>query len=146
MASPAGRTAPVYREHELFRAAALPVLAGTYDLVGDTEVHGHDFCEIAVVGGGTGRHVCAQGAEEVRSGAVFVLRPGAWHGFVDCDHLLVANTCVSMSALRADLGFLRDDPAVRDLLWTGPLATGSHGVLRTRISGPDADDTIAEID
>ncbi|MEQ4207978.1 AraC family transcriptional regulator [Actinopolymorpha sp. B17G11] len=146
MASAASGPAPVYREHDLFRAAALPVLAGIYDLEGGTEIHGHDFCEIAVVGGGTGRHVCAQGEEEVRRGAVFVLRPGAWHGFVACDHLVVANTCVSMSALRTDLGFLRDDPGVRDLLWTGPLATGSHGVLRRRISATDADDTIAEID
>jgi AraC-like DNA-binding protein len=139
-------TAPVYREHELFSAATLPVLAGTHDLVGDTEIHAHDFCEIAVVGGGSGRHVCAQEDEEVRRGTVFVLRPGAWHGFVDCDHLLVANTCLSMTALRADLGFLRDDPAVRDLLWTGPLASGSHGVLRTRISGENTDDIIAEIE
>jgi AraC-like DNA-binding protein/mannose-6-phosphate isomerase-like protein (cupin superfamily) len=146
MASGAREVAPVYREHELFGAAALPVLAGIYDLEGGTEIHGHDFCEIAVVGGGSGRHVCAQGEEEVRRGAVFVLRPGAWHGFVACDHLLVANACVSMTALRADLGFLRDDPGVRDLLWTGPLAPGNHGVLRTRISGRDADDTIAEID
>ncbi len=139
------QSAPIYREHELFGTAALPVLAGIYVLDGDSEVHGHDFWEIAVVGGGTGSHVSAQGSAPVRAGAVFVLRPGAWHGFADCDGLVVANTCVSPTALRADLAFLRDDPGVRDLLWTAPLAAGRQGVRETRISAADAEETLTEI-
>ena len=144
--APAPRaTAPIYREHELFGAAALPVLAGLYELVGDHEVHGHDFLEIAVVGGGSGRHVWAGGSSEVGRGAVFVLRPGAWHGFVRCRDLVVANACVSRAALGGDLAFLREDPGVRDLLWTGPLGPGRQGVLATSVSGRDAEETVAEI-
>jgi AraC-like DNA-binding protein len=138
-------SAPIYREHELFGTAALPVLAGIYVLDGDSEVHGHDFLEIAVIGGGAGWHVSAQGRSPLRAGAVFVLRPGAWHGFSGCDRLVVANTCVSPTALRADLAFLRDDPGVRDLLWTAPLAAGRQGMLETRIGAADADQTVTEI-
>jgi AraC-like DNA-binding protein len=137
--------APIYREHELFGTAALPAHAGIYVLDGDSEVHGHDFLEIAVVGGGTGCHVTAQGRSPVRTGAVFVLRPGAWHGFAGCDRLVVANACVSPAALRTDLAFLRNDPGVRDLLWTAPFAAGRHGVLETVISPADGEQTVEEI-
>jgi AraC-like DNA-binding protein len=122
---------PVYHEHELFHSA--PVFAEVHELTEPVELHGHDFCEIAVVSGGSGRHVSAQGTQELRGGDVVVLRPGAWHGFTHCRKLIVANCCVSAAALRTELAFLRTLPSVRDLLWLGPVASGAHGVLTTRV-------------
>lgn len=120
---------PTYRQTDLFVAAALPILADVVEVPDEIEVHAHDFCEIAVVAGGTAKHVTAGGARPIRLGDVFVLRPGAWHGFVDCRDLVVANACFSVATLAGDLAFLRDLPAFRRLLWSGPVAAGRHGVL-----------------
>lgn len=132
-----------YHEHELFSDG--PVLAGVYDVAGANPLHGHDFCEIAVVGRGAGRHISAQGDLLVGLGDVFVLRPGAWHGFVGQEHLDVANCCISAAALRTQLGFLRELPQVYDLLWLGPHRPGSHGMLHKRIPAERAEAAIAGI-
>jgi AraC-like DNA-binding protein len=132
-----------YHEHELFSDG--PVLAGVHGVEGAGDLHGHDFCEIAVVGPGVGRHVSARGDREVGLGDVFVLRPGAWHGFVGKPLLEVANCCISAAALRAELGFLRESPPVRDLLWLGPQRPGSQGVLHKRIPAAAAESAIADI-
>lgn len=132
-----------YHEHELFSDG--PVLAGVYDVAGVNDLHGHDFCEIAVIGRGSGRHISAQGNERVGLGDVFVLRPGAWHGFVGTEHLDVANCCVSAAALRTELRFLREQPPIYDLLWLGPHRPGSHGMLHKRIPAERAEAAIADI-
>lgn len=136
--------APVYREHDLFTLAALPIHAGVHELDGDSEIHAHDFVEIAVVGGGSGVHVSAQGRIPLRRGTVIVLRPGAWHGFASCRRLVVANTCLSPVALGTDLAMLRDDPGLRELL--GSAGNGRQGVFWTSISGRDADEAVTAID
>lgn len=132
-----------YHEHELFSDG--PVLAGVYVVEGAGDPHGHDFCEIAVVGPGSGRHVSAQGEHTVGVGDVFVLRPGAWHGFVGRPLLEVANCCISAAALRTELHFLRDSPPVRELLWLGPHRPGSQGMLHKRIPAARAEAAIAGI-
>lgn len=137
---------PVYREHDLFTLAALPIYARVHELVGDSEIHGHDFLEIAVVGGGSGTHVSARGHTPLRRGTVVVLRPGAWHGFLACRRLVVANTGLSLSALGTELALLRDDPGLRDLLWTAPLSPGRQGVFWTTIGERDAAEAVAAID
>lgn len=131
---------PTYRQTDLFVSAALPILADVVDVVEDEiEVHAHDFCEIAVVAGGTAEHVTAGGSRPIRLGDVFVLRPGAWHGFADCHDLVVANTCFSVATLAGDLAFLRDLPAFRQLLWSGPVAAGRHGVLERKTDSATVD-------
>ncbi|WP_020579432.1 AraC family transcriptional regulator [Actinopolymorpha alba] len=137
--------APIYRERELFRAAAFPLFANVATLAGDSEIHSHDFLEIAVVGAGTGTHVCAHGATSVSAGQVFVLRPGTWHGFAGCRGLVVANTCLSPSTLLRDVAFLREEPEVSDLLWSGPLAPHCQGVLAVEISALAAREAVASI-
>ena len=138
--------APIYREHDLFTLAALPVHAGVYELDGDSEVHAHDFVEIAVVGGGSGVHLSARGRTTLRRGTVVVLRPGAWHGFSSCRRLVVANTCLSPVALGTDLAVLRDEPGLRELLWTAPGLPGRQGVFWTTISERNATEAVAAID
>lgn len=122
-------------EHALF--AGRSVYGGVLRLTGGFEEHTHDFLEVAVIGPGDGLHRTSHGTHRLRHGDVIVLRPGAWHGFTDCSRLTVANCCLSAQAVRAELGWLRDIPAVRRLLWTDPVAAGSHGVLHTTVD-PDA--------
>ncbi|MEU8401959.1 AraC family transcriptional regulator [Nonomuraea sp. NPDC048892] len=129
--------------HALF--AGSPVLAGVHHLDLDVEPHAHDFLEIAVIGAGDGRHVTSQGERTLRLGQVIVLRPGAWHGLRDCAGLTVANCCLSAQALRAELALLYDIPMLRGLLWTDPVASGTHGVAVTTVGPAVAEEAIAEI-
>ncbi|MEV4572480.1 AraC family transcriptional regulator [Nonomuraea jabiensis] len=130
-------------EHALF--AGGPVLAGVHHLNPDIEPHAHDFLEIAVIGAGDGRHLTSQGAHPLRRGQVVVLRPGAWHGFRDCTDLTVANCCLSAQALRGELAALYDIPMLRRMLWTDPVASGTHGVAVTTVDPAAAEEAIAEI-
>ncbi|GAA2271876.1 reactive chlorine-specific transcriptional regulator RclR [Nonomuraea roseoviolacea subsp. roseoviolacea] len=130
-------------EHALFTGG--PVLGGVHLLDLDVEAHAHDFLEIAVIGTGHGRHVTSQGEHPLRPGQVIVLRPGAWHGFRDCADLTVANCCLSAQALRAELAALYDLPMLRRMLWTDPVASGTHGVAVTAVDPAAAEEAIAEI-
>ena len=130
-------------EHALF--AGGPIWGGVHRLSAEVESHAHDFVEIAVIGGGRGRHVTSRGEHEVRGGEVFVLRPGAWHGFRDCADLTVANCCLSAQALRAELAALYEFPALRRLLWTDPSAPALHGVAATTVDERSAAEAIEEI-
>lgn len=134
------------REEELFLDAALPVFAGVHVLTGVEDNHSHDFLEVAVVADGSGRHVTARGSRRTVAGDVFILRPGAWHGFADCRGLVVANACVSTSALSGDLAFLSDLPTLRHLLWTGPIAPGRRGVLEHHVDRDLAQEAAEELD
>ncbi|HEY8458354.1 MAG TPA: AraC family transcriptional regulator [Actinopolymorphaceae bacterium] len=127
--------AATLHEHALFDGN--PILGGVHDLTTSVEPHAHDFVEVAVIGGGSGRHVTSCGERRLRRGDVIVLRPGAWHGFADCRHLVVANCCISAQALRKELGHLHQVPAFHRLLWTEPVAAGSHGIAVTQVD-PDA--------
>ena len=98
-----------------------------------------------MIGAGSGRHVTSQGEQALRLGAVIVLRPGAWHGFRDCAGLTVANCCLSTQALRTELVALSDIPMLRRVLWTDPVASGTHGVAVTSVDPAAAEEAIAEI-
>ncbi|UBU08394.1 AraC family transcriptional regulator [Nonomuraea gerenzanensis] len=130
-------------EHALFTAG--PVLGGVHRLDAGVASHAHDFLEIAVIGAGHGRHVTSQGEQPLRRGQVVVLRPGAWHGFRDCAGLVVANCCLSAQALRAELAPLYDLAMPRRMLWTDPVASGTHGVAVTAVDPAAAEEAVAEI-
>ncbi|GAA3655716.1 helix-turn-helix domain-containing protein [Nonomuraea antimicrobica] len=131
--------------HEYALFAGSPVMAGVHHLTSGIEQHAHDFLEIAVIGAGHGRHVTSRGAHPLRRGQVVVLRPGAWHGFADCAGLTVANCCLSAQALRSELAALYDLPMLRRMLWTDPVASGTHGVAVTSVDPAAADAAITEI-
>lgn len=130
-------------EHALF--AGGPIWGGVHRLRAEVESHAHDFVEIAVIGAGRGRHVTSRGEREVRGGEVFILRPGAWHGFRDCADLTVANCCLSAQALRAELAALYEFPPLRRMLWTDPAVPALHGVAATTVGEAAAAEAIEEI-
>jgi AraC-like DNA-binding protein len=134
---------PTLHEHAVFTRG--PIWGAVHRLSADVESHAHDFVEIAVIGGGRGRHVTSQGEHELRCGDVVILRPGAWHGYRDCAELTVANCCLSAQALRAELAALHDVPALRGMLWTEPMTSGKHGIAVTTVEHTAAEDAIVEI-
>lgn len=76
---------------EVFPDPRLPVAGERIELVADVAVHSHAFFEIAVVVAGSGTHVSAGGEVALEPDSVVVIRPGEWHGYVDCSGLVVRN-------------------------------------------------------
>ncbi|BDI31445.1 hypothetical protein CCAX7_34960 [Capsulimonas corticalis] len=101
---------------------------------GNNYAHDHDFLEIVLVASGTGAHISIHGAQTLKRGDLFVLRLGAWHEYLDCQHLHVYNCCCAPQFLRRDLALLGDDPAVSRLLWLEPLAPRVRGVLHCTLT------------
>ncbi|MFF0269631.1 AraC family transcriptional regulator [Kribbella sp. NPDC004536] len=76
---------------EVFPDPRLPVAGERIELVADVAVHSHAFFEIAVVVAGSGTHVSAGGEVLLEPDSVVVIRPGEWHGYVECSGLVVRN-------------------------------------------------------
>ena len=100
-------------------------------------LHSHSFVEIAFVTAGTAVHQSLRGPQELHVGDVILLRPGAWHGYDDCQGLALYNCCFSSDLLRRELAWTREDPMLGYLLWTGPYSAQGRGILTTRLD-PDA--------
>ena len=75
----------------VFPDPRLPVAGERLEVVADVAPHSHAFFEIAVVVAGRGTHVSAAGEVALAPDSVVVLRPGEWHGYVDCEDLVVRN-------------------------------------------------------
>ncbi|TDD15685.1 AraC family transcriptional regulator [Kribbella turkmenica] len=76
---------------DVFPDQRLPVAGERIAVSADVAPHSHAFFEIAVVLTGTGTHVSAAGEVPLERDSVVVLRPGEWHGYADCDGLVVRN-------------------------------------------------------
>jgi AraC-like DNA-binding protein len=76
---------------EVFPDQRLPVAGERLELVADVAPHSHGFFEIAVVLDGQGIHLSAAGETPLQRDSVVVLRPGEWHGYSECDGLVVRN-------------------------------------------------------
>jgi AraC family L-rhamnose operon transcriptional activator RhaR len=100
-------------------------------------LHTHSFVEIAFVTSGTATHLSRRGREDLRVGDVVLLRPGVWHGYDDCQRLMLYNCCFSSDLLRRELAWTREDPLLGYLLWNGPYSAQGRGLLTTRLD-PEA--------
>jgi AraC family L-rhamnose operon transcriptional activator RhaR len=133
---PAADTRPPGPAADAFRAGGVAVEARRHRLDGLTARHSHTSIEIVTVVGGQGCHLSALGRQDLVSGDVFVLRPGAWHAFENCRALRVLTLRLGPALLRLELGWARHDPLLGHLLEDGPYAPGRHGLLTFRLSRP----------
>lgn len=117
----------------LFASDHAATMVNRYDLYGENTPHGHDFFEIALSAGGKGRHVSASGEQMLNEGEVIIVRPGAWHGYMECSGLIIYNCCFDQNLLQRELSWLREDSALNYLMWTGPYASDRRGVLVVRL-------------
>src|SRR6185437_7526439 len=96
-------------------------------------LHTHSFMEIAFVTEGEGIHESLAGPLHLQAGDVMLLRPGAWHGYDQCQNLKLYNCCFSSELLRHELAWTREDPLLGYLLWTGPYSAQRQGMLTARL-------------
>lgn len=99
----------------------------------DVAPHGHEFFEIALVIDGYAGHVSAKGVQTLSAGHLVIVRPGAWHGYLNCQDLIVQNCCFDYQLLQRELGWMREDAALNYLLWIGPYAAERRGVMVVKL-------------
>jgi AraC family transcriptional regulator, L-rhamnose operon transcriptional activator RhaR len=125
---------PVILEKKtLFTDNSACTLVNKFELNGEDLLHGHDFFEIAITAGGSGRHLSVNGEHRLSEGSVVIIHPGAWHGYIQSSRLLIYNCCFDHHLLARELSWLREDSSLNFLLWVGPYAENRGGVLVARL-------------
>ena len=74
------------------------------------EPHVHDFCELVIVMGGSGRHVAGNLTYPVSVGDVFVLKPQFRHYYSETNNLKLVNILYSPEKLKIPQFDIRDVP------------------------------------
>ena len=122
-----------YAKKDYFSGAHAVTMVNCYEVNDGVAPHGHEFFEIALASAGCGRHISANGLQILGPGNLIIIRPGAWHGYIHCDRLVVHNCGFDQQLLRNELGWLREDVLMNFLLWTGPYLKNRRGVMIVRV-------------
>lgn len=123
---------------DLFAASHSPISVSHHVVRGHLRAHDHDFMEVVLIVSGSGAHHSILGTQPIAAGDVVVLRPGVWHAYDDCRDLEVYNCCFGMELFQRELAWIREDPLLGLLYWTGPSLLSRRGILGGRLDGPDA--------
>lgn len=123
----------VYSTKECFAGDHAATMVDRHDLSREIPPHGHEFFEIALVTDGKGGHVSANSEQALNRGDLIFIRPGAWHGYILCQSLIIYNCCFDPQLLQRELGWLREDALMNFLLWTGPYMENRSGVMILRL-------------
>ncbi len=107
--------------------------AGRYQHDEQQVLHSHSFVEIAFVLSGEGVHRSIAGRQPLVAGDVVLLKPGLWHGYEECQHLVLNNCCFSSELLHRELAWTREDPLLGYMLWDGPCSDISGGLLTVHL-------------
>lgn len=133
----------LYTKKDKFAGDHAATLVNWFDLDYEIEPHGHDFFEIALISGGNGGHLSANGVQMLNRGNLIIIRPGAWHGYIHCKNLIVHNFCFDQQILQRELSWLREDVLMNFLLWTGPYMADRRGVLIVRLNDNNLEECLA---
>lgn len=133
----------ILSKKEAFAGDQSTILVNSFDLDYEIKPHSHDFFELALIEGGNGEHLSFYGRQPLESGNLIIIRPGAWHGYVKCENLLVHNCCFDQQILQYELSWLRDDALMNFLLWVGPYMGGHRGVLIVSMQNYSLDECLA---
>ena len=133
----------VFTKKALFSGDQAAALINWFDIDYDIEPHGHEFFEIAFAAGGTGGHISANGVQMLDRGNLIIVRPGAWHGYINCKNLIIHNCCFDRQILQRELNWLREDVLMNYLMWTGPYMDDRQGVLIVRLQEDRLDECLA---
>ena len=133
----------LYTKEEKFSGKQATTLINWFNIDYDIAPHGHDFFEIALTASGIGGHLSANGVQILDRANLIIVRPGAWHGYIDCRNLIVHNCCFDRTILQRELSWLREDFLMNYLLWTGPYIGDRRGVLIVRLHDDNLDECLA---
>ena len=83
---------------------------------------------------GSGHHETLYGRRPLERGDAFAIRPGSWHAYVACEHLLVATCVFQHRLLERELLWLAEEPRLRFLLWP----SDGGGIVHVRLEPAEA--------
>ena len=126
-----------FHARTIFGASGLPLLVRPHILNGNHIPHDHDFWEAVTILGGSGKHLTVQGEQTISAGDAFLLRPGTWHTYAECNGLEVYNCCFGVPLLKRELASFFGDPTINYFLLAGPQAARSRGMMGLRLSDDD---------
>ncbi len=133
----------IFLKKSLFAGEDAATMLNRVDVDGENAPHGHEFFEIALAASGRGEHISANGRQPLSTGNLIIVRPGAWHGYMHCEHLVVLNCCFDHQLLQRELGWLRENVILNFLLWTGPYLGNRRGVMVVRLFENELPDILA---
>ncbi|MFJ9381061.1 helix-turn-helix domain-containing protein [Streptomyces sp. NPDC101455] len=123
-------------EHVLPRLST-PIVSRQVVHEQDLPAHAHSFMELAIVREGTATHVSAAGPQPIERGAMVLLRPGEWHGYEDCDNLVIHDVYIGLDLFARELAWIAEDPTLGILL--KPPHSGRIALVSGQARlGPDA--------
>jgi AraC family transcriptional regulator, L-rhamnose operon transcriptional activator RhaR len=105
--------------NKIFLNPHAPYAIYRHQVVGDhiNNVHDHDFVEIVLITGGTGTQSTPYGDVQLLTGAFFVIQPDVWHGYFDCDAMLVNVCAIDIRLFDCELAWMRENAVLHALLW-----------------------------
>ncbi len=98
-----------YGAHIAPLASGVPLWTAKSAFTGPVALHDHDFLEIELVEAGSALHVSIHGQQEVRTGQVFVLHPGQWHGYERPRGLVLRDVYFDLSLFSRELAWIAGD-------------------------------------
>lgn len=110
-----------------------PISAGRLRVEREFAPHDHDTMIVVLALDGRGTHTTIYGAETVHPGDVYILRPGMWHSFQDCEDLEALVCYFEPELLHTDLSWLLEDPALNYLFRVGPRSLDKKGVISVHL-------------
>lgn len=108
--------------------------------------HSHDFVEVVFVACGAGIHRTVTGDRTMTTGDVFVLRPGSWHAYLDCNDLEIYNCCFGTELLQRELSWVLDDPIVGSLFGTMPSTSEGGGIVSLHLESDEMQTCIEHLE
>lgn len=97
-------------------------------------MHDHDFMEIVLVLGGSSVHRTIYGDQPISRGDAFILRPGAWHAYVQGRNLDIYECRFGMELLQKELAWTQEDPALELMFWSAPESLDRRGLIHVHLN------------
>jgi len=122
---------------EGFRLRVMRITDGSHGKRVSVSLHSHEFHELVVVTGGSGRHVMADEEYPIAAGDVFLIRGKAAHGYSEADELTYVNVLFDPDSLGLPVRDLRRVPGYHVLFRVEPKLRGVHKLKGCLKLSPD---------
>lgn len=132
-------------QRQSYFADQRPVYLAAWRRRGGFPAHAHEFPEIVLITGGSGRQERQGGSDELAAGDILLLRPGDWHAYHHGGPLAGIDCAINPDLLRRELAWTAADPRLGPLLWgqrrvagAMRLRSGSTGATAPLFAAPPA--------
>ncbi|MCM2370417.1 helix-turn-helix domain-containing protein [Aporhodopirellula aestuarii] len=116
----------VLRKSQFFHPDGFPIVVARRDPQEPFGLHSHEFWEIVIITGGSGRHVTGVDSYELAAGDAFVIGGARPHDYQDLEGLRLINILFDNDELPWNLGDLKEMPGYHALFTLEPAFRQRH--------------------